>query len=552
MTWPTNGSTYNVSADISLSATASDDESVTQVQFYANSDFLGLGTGPFLTNGLLEGVDGTNEIFGWELNGNAYCRNWSEWQLVFENWTDIFSGTCYQVISNILPEGQYRLDVEAMADSNYNGTAFMELLWYDAGPSLLRTDSQLLSLTGAKTPFTLGYTSAPSAAASLRVMLRSEGGWTSNDMYAGNCVKFYNARLSGPYVYSWENVDEGAYNLAAFAVDNKGAGAWSEAVAISVHDTNNPLPDVSIIAPTNNWICNYPDDIMIQAEASDDGYVSRVEFFQGGDSLGTDATSPYRVTWTNPPEGQYTLMAVATDDKGAIAESASINISVVDTNNTRPVVDLTQPTNAAVLGAGQDVVIMATATDNVAVAQVEFYRDAFSLGVCTTQPYTVIWSNAMEGVYSLTAIVMDNTGKQGTSDVVNISVTDTNPPAAVELKLQYVANDTNTGNEKCEPHIKVVNLGTNAVNLADLKIRYWYSFRDSQSQYYWCDWSSIGENNVEGSFRAMTATNSQADCYLEIGFLSSAGTLQPGENVKTSNRFSKEDFSNYDESDDYS
>ncbi|MDX1555541.1 MAG: glycosyl hydrolase family 18 protein [Xanthomonadales bacterium] len=90
----------------------------------------------------------------------------------------------------------------------------------------------------------------------------------------------------------------------------------------------NQPPDVAITSPANGAQFSEGATINIAADASDsDGSVVRVEFFQGSNSLGSDATPPYTATWANAEVGSHPLMAVATDDEGASA-SDSITVTV--------------------------------------------------------------------------------------------------------------------------------------------------------------------------------------------------------------------------------
>jgi len=72
------------------------------------------------------------------------------------------------------------------------------------------------------------------------------------------------------------------------------------------------------------------------------------------------------------------------------------------------------------------------------------------------------------------------------------------------------------------------------------------------SQNFWCDWSSAGNSNVTGNFFNLSSPKEGADTCLEVGFGSGAGTLDPGGSVEVQIRFSKEDWSNYNQSNDYS
>ena len=72
-----------------------------------------------------------------------------------------------------------------------------------------------------------------------------------------------------------------------------------------------------------------PATIAIAANASDsDGTIVRVDFYAGGTLVGSDAASPYQVTWSNVAAGSYTLTARATDNAGATATSSGVAIAV--------------------------------------------------------------------------------------------------------------------------------------------------------------------------------------------------------------------------------
>jgi chitinase len=101
--------------------------------------------------------------------------------------------------------------------------------------------------------------------------------------------------------------------------------------------------------------------------------------------------------------------------------------------NTPPTVSLTAPANGATFAAGANIAIGANAADsNGSVARVEFFRGSVSLGVDTSAPYGVTWSNAPAGSHALHAVATDNAGASTTSAVVNITVNagqpDTTPP----------------------------------------------------------------------------------------------------------------------------
>lgn len=139
----------------------------------------------------------------------------------------------------------------------------------------------------------------------------------------------------------------------------------------------------------------------------------------------------------------------------------------------------------------------------------------------------------------------------GTDPVLTLTVVDTSE-AAGNIKLQMFNSGTSSTTNGIMPRFKLYNTGTTGINLADVKIRYYYTIDGEKDQNFWCDWSSAGNSNVTGSFVKMGTPTGAADYYLEIGFTSSAGTLAAGQSIEVQGRFSKSDWSNYTQTGDYS
>jgi regulation of enolase protein 1 (concanavalin A-like superfamily) len=96
----------------------------------------------------------------------------------------------------------------------------------------------------------------------------------------------------------------------------------------SVPPPNAP-PAVAMTSPANGATFTAPATIAVSASASDsDGTVAKVDFYSGGTLLGTDASAPYSLTWSNVPAGTYSLYAVATDNAGASTTSSAVTITV--------------------------------------------------------------------------------------------------------------------------------------------------------------------------------------------------------------------------------
>ncbi|MGI8640873.1 MAG: Ig-like domain-containing protein [Pyrinomonadaceae bacterium] len=97
----------------------------------------------------------------------------------------------------------------------------------------------------------------------------------------------------------------------------------------------NSAPTISITSPASGVVFNSTDEITIIAAASDsDGQIVKVEFFytdsngQNRQRLSEDFTAPYSYSQIGAAPGTYIVTAVATDDRGASAQSNPITVIV--------------------------------------------------------------------------------------------------------------------------------------------------------------------------------------------------------------------------------
>src|ERR1043166_5645295 len=104
--------------------------------------------------------------------------------------------------------------------------------------------------------------------------------------------------------------------------------------SVTVSAASNSPPTIAITNPPNNATISTTNQITISANATDDGVVEWVEFYDGTNSLGIDALAPFSITVSLAP-GSHSLTAVPPDDMGASTTSAAVTIYV----NSIPVND---------------------------------------------------------------------------------------------------------------------------------------------------------------------------------------------------------------------
>ncbi len=120
------------------------------------------------------------------------------------------------------------------------------------------------------------------------------------------------------------------------------------------------------------------------------------------------------------------------------------------------------------------------------------------------------------------------------------------------LKIQMYNGDLSPSTNGLTPKFKLINNSSSAINLSNVKIRYYYTTEGSTAQSYNNDYAMVGNSNVNGTFTTMSSPVSGADCYLEIAFSSGAGTLAAGSNTEIHARINKNDWSSYTQTGDYS
>jgi hypothetical protein len=189
-----------------------------------------------------------------------------------------------------------------------------------------------------------------------------------------------------------------------------------------VTDSDVPVQNerVTITGPVSGTVVRRGSNVSIAAEVSGTtNPVSRVEFFANTTSVGLDSVAPYEAIWSNVPIGDFVLRAVATAG-GIVFTSAPVALTVV--SNLAPTGNIINPPNGASLPEG-DILVEAVGSDpDGSVAKVEFFANNVKVGEDTLAPFSLTWSNASAGTYSLTARFTDNEGGTGDSPSISIQV----------------------------------------------------------------------------------------------------------------------------------
>ena len=135
---------------------------------------------------------------------------------------------------------------------------------------------------------------------------------------------------NAPFTVTWPASVAGFHNITAAAYDDDGAITTSAAVVVTVVEPLNTPPTITITHPASGTLVIAGARLTVTALADDeDGTIDRVEFFVDDKLLGYDLTMPYEFLWRIAWLGNYTLTAVAYDDKNMSTISQAVTVRVV-------------------------------------------------------------------------------------------------------------------------------------------------------------------------------------------------------------------------------
>lgn len=130
------------------------------------------------------------------------------------------------------------------------------------------------------------------------------------------------------------------------------------------------------------------------------------------------------------------------------------------TDTTKPTTSLTAPAAGATLTG--TVTVSASASDNVGVTKVEFYRGTTLIGTDTTAPYSISWdtTTVANGSYSLTSKAYDAAGNVGVSAARSVTVSNTTPPACGTTQQLLLNPGFESGNTSWTTSANVIGSST--------------------------------------------------------------------------------------------
>ncbi|MBC3873485.1 CehA/McbA family metallohydrolase [Undibacterium flavidum] len=165
--------------------------------------------------------------------------------------------------------------------------------------------------------------------------------------------------------------------------------------------------------------------ITLNASASDNVGVSKVEFYIDSVLKGTITAAPYSLSVNSNTlaNGAHSYVAKAYDAANNVGTSSTVNFNI---NNV--VVDTTPPTvSASESGTSGTITLSATASDNIGVSKVELCVDGTLKSTLSSAPYSTTLNSTTltNGSHALVAKAYDAANNIGTSTTLNFRINNT-------------------------------------------------------------------------------------------------------------------------------
>lgn len=228
-----------------------------------------------------------------------------------------------------------------------------------------------------------------------------------------------------PYGHSLNTatLTDGSHTIGAQAFDTSLRSTMATPRTITV---DNTAPSLSITGGTADGadlaVGSTPSYTFTASDATTS--VAALECRLQGDSFASCTSGK---SFPGLAAGNYVFELRATDSAG----NTTTLTRAFEIDQTDPTATLTAPAaSSAVRGTVQ---LTATATDNVAVDRVDFYRGATLVGSDSTAPYSASFdtTGVGDGPYSVSARAVDTSGRQGSASAATITVDNTGPVISI-------------------------------------------------------------------------------------------------------------------------
>ncbi|WP_139352770.1 Ig-like domain-containing protein [Algoriphagus sp. A40] len=243
---------------------------------------------------------------------------------------------------------------------------------------------------------------------------------------------------TAPFNFNWSNASAGIHSLKTIIYDHEGLSAESDAININVVDTAQAdFPPIIVLEqPIKEAVISSGALLKLLAFVYDpENDLDRVEFYSGDNLIGSIETDPFEFNWPSEVEpGTYLLHAVAYDNRGNSSISQTVIVHVIPDSevNLPPTISISQPNNGYDYSYGQKILVKTNPYDpENEIKHVRFYIDGELVELDQETPYDYEWVKIPIGTHQLYAVVTDEGGQTGTSETVELTISNYPPTISI-------------------------------------------------------------------------------------------------------------------------
>ncbi len=337
---------------------------------------------------------------------------------------------------------------------------------------------------------------------------------------------------------------------------DEGLKMFDAAVLWTLHggDVNTPigpLPDVFFESPLDGELVNTPLKIKFKTEGwSIPSQQYKLRFRIDGQDRGLVTSGGVLTDPTSLTEGPHELalqMERSDNSLTDLGETITVNVTN-DPLPQGPTVMIDSPSNGGLVGPDFEIKFSTFQWNITPGGQhVKYFIDGVEKGaVFEIKPIPV--ANLAEGPHTIKMVLAKADGTlSGDPTEITFTVDErfSNLPDT-PFSVEYRDGSSGVSIQELKPIFQIVNEAQEAVNLADFKIRYWFTSENDIPMVSNIDYSAV--TGTTGSFNT-TGTHD----YLEVGFGAASGNLSAnGKSGQIQTRLHHSGYQTHDQSNDFS
>lgn len=229
------------------------------------------------------------------------------------------------------------------------------------------------------------------------------------------------SKQAAPYDITWDtnatNTQQGLATIRAVAYDKSGNSAEAK-VMITLE---NPLHHSVKITPTPGDGATVKGKFSVTADCSPTDNVDHVNFNWQGQSQTVNGGNPYQfdLDVSGKPDGDIEVLMVAMDKNNTYLGEKQVTYHIQNVkDNTPPQVSITSPSNGESV-SGNNVMISADVTDDVALDHVVIMADGNGPTIKFPGPYNYVWDTTKfkDGPVTIRVVALDMANNDASKEI---------------------------------------------------------------------------------------------------------------------------------------